>query len=56
MHFVQTTFLLLSLSLSVEEMSLWDSGNKIIFRGNGREEEKASFILHFKTFVIINVA
>ncbi len=29
-----------------------------IFRGNGRgqEEEKASFILHFKNIVIINVA
>ncbi len=27
-----------------------------IFRGNGREEEKASFMLHFKKVVIINVA
>ncbi len=34
-------------------MTFWKQD---IFCGNGQEEEKAYFILHFKKVVIINVA
>ncbi len=58
MHFVQTIFVfVISLSFSRGNVivRLW---KRDIFRGNGRgqEEEKASFMLHFKNIVIINVA
>ncbi len=51
-HFVQNIFLFV-ISLSFSR----DSGIMYISREwSGQEENKASFILHFKKVVIINVA